>query len=87
MVFGMAVFLGIGVPKVIGGDVVSIPWAPWIAATVNSLLVNGMAVGGIPAILMDRLLPATNKERGVEEEEAEIPAKTEKTEDTGTSDA
>lgn len=68
-IFGISIMLGLGLPGYIAQNPVVIPNVDWLASTINGILGSMMAVGGIAAIVLDQVIPATDEERGISVEE------------------
>lgn len=63
-IVGLALLLGLGVPPWIQQH--AFGFEPhWLSEILNAILRTGMAVGGLVALLLDNLLPATPEERGL----------------------
>ncbi|BAM04677.1 uracil-xanthine permease family protein [Phycisphaera mikurensis] len=68
---GFALFMGLSVPYYFangGSDAVTTALPAWAAGLVNALGSTGMAVGAILGLLLDNLVPGTDRERGLVEE-------------------
>lgn len=63
-IVGLAFLLGLGVPPWVQQH--PLAFSPgWLADILNAVLRTGMAVGGVVALVLDNLLPATPEERGI----------------------
>ena len=65
-VVGLSLFLGLAVPYFIGKSPITIESAKWLSDILNGILGTSMAVGGVVAILCDRILPGRDKEIKIE---------------------
>lgn len=64
VIVGVAFLLGLGLPPFIQQHPLAFQ-PQWLADIIGSVLRTGMAVGGIAALILDNLLPATPEERGI----------------------
>lgn len=74
-VAGLSIFLGIALPYYIGQYPIVIASATWLADILNAILGTQMVVGGIFAILFDRILP--DRDPAAEEQIADEPVEQE----------
>lgn len=64
-ILGFALFMGLSLPQYFKTSPVS--WEPaWLANLVNTLGSVGMAVGATCALVLDNLIPGTDRERGLD---------------------
>ncbi|MCS7233647.1 MAG: purine/pyrimidine permease [Synergistetes bacterium] len=72
LVVGFTLFMALSLPAYIEGvpglyppKPITLEWAPWLANALNAILSTEMAVAAIVGLLLDNLIPGTDKERGL----------------------
>lgn len=70
MIIGISLFMGLSLPTYFAGNPLQLESAAWLADIVNSIGGTGMAVGAATGLILDNIIPATDKERGLEQETA-----------------
>lgn len=63
-IMGISLIFGLGIPPYVAVNPVVIPGVEWLANTINGVLSNMMAVGGLVAILMNTFLSGCDDEKG-----------------------
>lgn len=65
-ILGFAFFMGLSLPAYVSANPVDFgPSLDWLANIVNTLGNTGMAVGALIAVVLDNVIPGTDKERGL----------------------
>ena len=64
-IFGIALIIGMGFPIYIAANPID-TGILWLNNSINGICSSCMAIGGIGAILLDQILPASDEERGIE---------------------
>ena len=73
LIMGFCLFMGLSIPAWIQGvpalgfepAALRIPAVPWLADALRTIASTGMAVAAILGLLLDNLIPGTDRERGV----------------------
>jgi solute carrier family 23 (nucleobase transporter), member 1 len=67
MIIGFSLFMGLSVPAYFSGNPIQME-AQWIGDIINTIGSTGMAVAAILGLILDNLIPGTDKERGIMED-------------------
>lgn len=67
-IFGIALIFGMGMPAYIAANPVD-TGIIWLTNSINGICSSNMAIGGIMAILLDQVMPGSDKERGIQEDD------------------
>ncbi len=69
-IFGIALIIGMGIPIYIAANPID-TGILWLNNSINGICSSSMAIGGIGAIFLDQILPASDEERGIEPDDEE----------------
>lgn len=72
LIVGFTLFMALSLPAYIKGvpglyppKPIVIDWAPWLANALNAILSTEMAVAALIGLILDNLIPGTDRERGI----------------------
>ena len=76
-VAGISIFIGMAVPTFLSGSPIVFPNATWLSDILQSVLTTHMIVGGLCAIILDRILPDRDNPAAISEMASEAVRKEE----------